>query len=51
MLTAEKNRLSRASTTVRQGIRAYITYLQGELRNLDNALGDSLRTSPPVARA
>ena len=46
MLTAEKNRLSRASTTVRQGIRAHITYLQGELRNLDNALGDSLRTSP-----
>ena len=46
MLTAEENRLSRASTTVRQGIRAHITYLQGELRNLDNALGDSLRTSP-----
>ena len=46
MLTAEKNRLSRASTTVRQGIRAHITYLQGGLRNLDNALGDSLRTSP-----
>ena len=45
MLTAEKNRLSRASTTVRQGIRAHITYLQGGLRNLDNALGDSLRTS------
>ena len=46
MLTAEKNRLSRASTPVRQGIRAHITYLQGELRNLNNGLGDSLRTSP-----
>jgi len=46
MLTAEKNRLSRASTPVRQGIRSHITYLQGELRNLDNGLGNSLRTSP-----
>ena len=46
MLTAEENRLSRASTTVRQGIRAHITYLQGELRNLDNALGTPFAPAP-----
>jgi len=46
MLTAEKNRFSKASPSVRQGIQRHITWLEGEVSKLDKDLEDALRTSP-----
>lgn len=46
MLTAEKNRLGIAPTPVRKGIRAHITWLDGRLADLDEALAHTIRESP-----
>lgn len=46
MLTAEKNRLGTAPTPVRKGIRAYITWLEGRLAELDEELAHTIRESP-----
>ncbi len=46
MLTAEKNRLSRAHAPVRQRVQAHITYLEQELGHLDADLGNALHSSP-----
>ena len=46
MLTAEKNRLSRALAPVRQRVQAHITYLEQELGHLDADLRNSIHSSP-----
>ena len=46
MLVAEKNRLSRAIPAVRPSIQAHITWLEQELRDLDDGLRQTLRRSP-----
>ena len=46
MLVAEKNRLSRASSTVAPRIRAHIQWLEQELDELDQGLQQMLRSSP-----
>lgn len=46
MLTAEKNRWSRALPEVRWRLEAHITYLERELADLDEELRRTLRDSP-----
>lgn len=46
MLTAEKNRLSRARKSGRQGIKEHISWLENALSNVDGQLRDSLRQIP-----
>ena len=46
MLVSEKNRLGRASHSVRPSIQSHITWLEQELSNLDNDLREALRRSP-----
>lgn len=46
MLTAERNRLGSASTSVQARITAHITWLQDELEELDDQLGHAVRESP-----
>jgi transposase len=46
MLVAEKNRLGTALPSVRPRIQAHISWLEQELEDLDNDLGDTLRRSP-----
>jgi transposase len=46
MLTAERQRLGTARAPVRQRIRAHIRWLEGELADLDDELGRTLRASP-----
>lgn len=46
MLVAEKNRLTKALPSVRSRIQAHIAWLEGELKNLDDDLGNILRQSP-----
>ena len=46
MLVSEKNRLGRASHSVRPSIQSHITWLQQELSDLDNELREALRRSP-----
>ncbi len=46
MLTAEGNRLRRASRSVRPGIQRHIDWLEQERGNLDQEMGDFLRESP-----
>ena len=46
MLTAEKNRLSRARKSVRQGIKAHISWLEKALADIDKELGEAIRKSP-----
>ncbi len=46
MLTAEKNRLSTVPPTVRPRVEAHIQWLEGELRELDKDLEQTLRNSP-----
>jgi len=46
MLTAEKNRLGRSLPRVRVGVEAHITWLERELKELDEELGQTLRESP-----
>ena len=46
MLVAEKNRLDRASGSVRLRIQAHIGWLEQELKDLDDALRRMLRRSP-----
>jgi len=47
MLTAERNRLGTArSKAVREHIRIHITWLEGELSNIDDHLRSSIRRSP-----
>ena len=46
MLVAERNRLSRATPSVRPSIQAHIAWLEQELKDLDNGLRQTLRRSP-----
>lgn len=46
MLTAEKNRLRLATKKVRRNIEAHLRWLEGELLDLDDGLGDVIRSSP-----
>ena len=46
MLVAEKNRLRRASHSVRPGIQSHISWLEPELNDLDSYLRKTLRRSP-----
>ena len=46
MLVAEKNRLRRASHSVRPSIQSHITWLERELSDLDKDLRKTLRNSP-----
>jgi transposase len=46
MLTAERNRLGSARPTVRPRVEAHIAWLQEELRQLEEALGEAIRHSP-----
>ena len=46
MLVAEKNRLGRASGSVRLRVQAHIGWLEQELKDLDDALRRMLRRSP-----
>lgn len=46
MLVAEKNRLGTALPSVLSRIQAHIAWLEGELKNLDNDVGDTLRQNP-----
>lgn len=46
MLTAERNRLSRASARVRPDIRAHITWLEQRLGSVDEELAAMIRHSP-----
>jgi transposase len=46
MLVAEKNRLGRALPSVHSRIQAHISWLEGEMKSLDDDLGNTLRQSP-----
>lgn len=46
MLTAEKNRLGLAPPPVRKGIKTHLTWLDGRLADLDEALAHTIRESP-----
>lgn len=46
MLTAEKNRLASARTSVRKNLRAHIAWLERALRQADTDLADAIRQSP-----
>ncbi len=46
MLVTEKNRFRTASAPVRRRIQAHIAWLEQELKDLDQDLGDTLRQSP-----
>jgi transposase len=46
MLVMEKNRFRTASAPVRRRIQAHITWLEQELKDLDQDLGNTLRQSP-----
>lgn len=46
MLVSEKNRLGRASHSVRPSIQSHIAWLEQELSDLDNDLREALRRSP-----
>ena len=46
MRVAEKNRLGRATDVVRPSIQAHITWLEQELKDLDDGLRQTLRQSP-----
>lgn len=46
MLTAEKNRLSRAPRRVQKRIEAHIRWLEGELERYDEDLDQTIRQSP-----
>ncbi len=46
MLVAEKNRLGRAAGAVRPRVQAHITWLEQEIKDLDQDLRQTLRQSP-----
>jgi transposase len=46
MLTAEKNRLLTAPTTIRKSLRAHITWLERELARTDADLAEAIQRSP-----
>lgn len=46
MLTAEKNRLTRASHRLRSQLQAHIAWLQQQLADLDHDLDETIRQSP-----
>ena len=46
MRTAEQHRLETAPAPVRTGIRAHLTWLEGRLAELDEALATTIRESP-----
>jgi transposase len=46
MLTAERNRLLRATSTVQPRLEAHITWLEQELADLDGDLGQAVQASP-----
>lgn len=46
MLTAEKNRLSRATPRLHPQLKEHIQWLEGQLKELDQDLGGLVRTTP-----
>jgi transposase len=46
MLTAEKNRLLTAPSTIRKSLRAHIAWLERELAHTDTALAEAIQRSP-----
>jgi transposase len=46
MLTAEKNRLASASSSIRKSLRAHITWLEHELERTDTELTNAIQQSP-----
>ncbi len=46
MITAEKNRLGRATPLVHPQLQSHIRWLEGSLKELDKDLGDSILSSP-----
>jgi transposase len=46
MLTAERNRLSRALASIRPGVQEHIDWLKEKLRGIDTELAQALRHSP-----
>ena len=46
MQTAERNRLARATLSVKLRIQTHLAWLKDELKDLDRDLGDSLRSTP-----
>jgi transposase len=46
MLTAEKNRLLSAAASIRESLRAHISWLEGELQRTDTDLTDAIHHSP-----
>lgn len=46
MLTAEKNRLTPASASIRKRVQAHITWLERELAHTDTGLAETIRQSP-----
>ncbi len=46
MITAEKNRLRTATRHIRPKVQEHIRWLQENLKDLDQDLGDSIRSSP-----
>ncbi|MDA1279408.1 MAG: IS110 family transposase [Chloroflexi bacterium] len=47
MLTAERNRLQSADSTVRRRLKVHIRWLERELSDIDNDLDDAIKASPP----
>lgn len=46
MLTAERHRLTHATSAVRPHVQAHIAWLEGQLREVDHDLGTTIRQSP-----
>ncbi len=46
MLTAEKNRLTTAPSSIRKSLRAHIAWLERELAHTDTGLAETIRQSP-----
>jgi transposase len=46
MLTAERNRLQSADSTVRRRLKVHIRWLERELSDIDNDLDDAIKASP-----
>ena len=45
MITAEKNHLSRVRGVVRERVKSHITWMQGEIKQTDDDLSDSIKQS------
>lgn len=46
MLTAEKNRLKRASATIRKDIEKHIKWLEGQLEKLERQIEEAVKSNP-----